>query len=37
MDEKVSNLEKAIADLNANIKKGIDEEEESTNEAKKTM
>ena len=37
MDEKVSNLEKAIADLNTSIKKGIDEEEENTNEAKKTM
>jgi hypothetical protein len=37
MDEKVGNLEKAIADLNKSIKMGVDEEKENTNEAKKVM
>ena len=37
MDEKVGNLEKAIAELNKNVKLGVDEEKESVNNAKKTM
>lgn len=37
MEEKVSNLEKAIADLNKSVKMWVDEEKESTNEAKKVM
>lgn len=37
MDEKVSNLEKAISDLNKTVKMGVDEEKENVNEAKKAM
>ena len=37
MDEKVSSLEKAISNLNASIKLGVDEEKTNLNEAKKTM
>lgn len=37
MEEKVSNLEKAIADLNKSVKMSVDEEKENINEAKKTM
>jgi hypothetical protein len=37
MDEKVSSLEKSIADLNASIKLGVDEEKSNLNEAKKAM
>ena len=37
MEEKVSGLEKAIADLNKSVKLGVDEEKSNLNEAKKAM
>ena len=37
MDEKVGNLEKAVADLNKSIKLGVDEEKANLTEAKKAM
>ena len=37
MEEKVSNLEKAISDLNKSVKLGVDEEKSNLNEAKKVM